>query len=89
MEATNRSTDQLLDQSRKIVICFDGVRRELSMPFSICASREGLEHLLRAIKKALDSGLTYGWVDVTELPKSGPSNTAPLDWKTDGSYYGD
>lgn len=74
---------------KKIVISFDGVRRELQMPFRICCDRETLQEIRKCIGDRLcDTTWSYGWHDIFVQPASGPSNTPPLSWKEDGNDYG-
>lgn len=82
-----------VDRDRQLIISFDGVRRELAIPFQICGSEKALRHLQRALSAALEkqdgTRFHYGWVDITQLPEFGPANKEPLSWRDDGSYYGD
>lgn len=74
--------------AEKVIICFDGVRREFALPFQICGSRETLAAIQRSLGRALSSGeWSYGWHDIYVHPPSGPSNTSPLSWREDGTSY--
>ena len=70
----------------KIIIEFNGIKREIDGPFSICMSSKDVQSLKDAIRPLCDGsdGMTYGWVDVHEiLPRK--SNVPPKPW-TDGSW---
>jgi hypothetical protein len=73
---------------QKLVIEFDGVKREITIPFRICGGAEDLRQLQRALSAVLDRDqpLYYGWVDVTRLPPESKPNTSPISWRADGSY---
>lgn len=64
----------------KVVIDYDGVKREISGPFQICIGPDEAEALRQAILEFLDRGGTFGWVTVYVRPPS-TTNTAPIGWK--------
>jgi len=66
----------------KLIICADGVKRELHGSFSICGSKQDLETLNYFLGKELrERNFSYGWVDIhSQVVKEGQANTSPYDW---------
>jgi len=62
----------------KFVIDFQGIKREITGPFRICASSLDLQILKESLY--LPPGASYGWIKVTEDPMESASNTKPLSW---------
>jgi hypothetical protein len=83
------TTEQRLSSTKKLVIEFDGVKRDLAIPFRICASRETLIQIARAVNDVLAGDWCYGWLDVTERPKESRPNTKPIGWHDHGSAFGE
>ena len=85
---SNMSTEQMLASTKMVVIDFDGIKRELRIPFRICASRETLTYIAKAVNAALARNWSYGWVDITECAKDSHADTKPIGWHDDGSSFG-
>lgn len=67
----------------KIIIEFDGVKREINGDFSICGSGRDLKLLMQMLRDKIgdDGGsFGYGWVQIRE-PLTTATNTAPIGWK--------
>jgi hypothetical protein len=69
--------------AKRFIIEADGVKRELPVPFAICASPTDLEWLARKLNEAAllmqNEGASYGWTSVYEdLPAL--ADTPPLPW---------
>lgn len=67
----------------KLVISYDGVKREISGDFAICANAESLRTLAKAIEDKLEPFPNfYGWMEVREplKPLEITSNQEPLSW---------
>lgn len=72
-----------MSKENKVVIEYDGVKRDLAVPFQMCVGRETLELIASAINTRLqemEPPHTYGWLEVVERPISTP-NDAPIAWK--------
>jgi hypothetical protein len=70
------------DHSMRFVIDAQGIKRELSGPFSIATSRADLEALIWRLRRAAVAwdfeGVSYGWVEVAELIRA---EGEPLPWR--------
>lgn len=66
---------------RKLVIDFNGLKRELEFPFGLCMSRTDLHHLVEQLQARLrDENWCYGWTHI-HAPYSGPTaNQVPIPW---------
>lgn len=64
---------------QKIVVSAQGVKREITGPYAVCGSISDLARLRDALTVALDCGMSYGWVEVTERPLV-VANQPPEPW---------
>ena len=65
----------------KIIISAQGVKREITGPYSVCGSTEDFARLRDALSSFLDRGSCFGWVEVTERPPT-VANQPPEPWVT-------
>jgi len=68
----------------KLILSKDGVKREITTPFALCASTQDLEafsDLLKAASRA-QGDASYGWtrIDDSHPDPEGPRNTMPRKW---------
>lgn len=63
----------------KILIDFNGVKREIDGPFWICGNRVDIATMQRTLYDAIEAGHEYGWIAITDNPPL-TANTPPIKW---------
>lgn len=72
----------------KLIIEFNGVKREIDGDFAVCGSGRDLQLLMCALRERVGNGnepqFSYGWIEVREpLPRV--ANLKPIPWHADGA----
>jgi hypothetical protein len=63
----------------KAIIEYEGVKRQIDGPFSICIGRGNLETLIQCLSEKQEGDLRYGWIEITERPERTP-DSPPIGW---------
>jgi hypothetical protein len=78
----------------KFIIGKGARKREIEGPFGMCGSREDFVQLIRSLQETIGNpktereeshgwfqhGITYGWLNIVELPSEMPPNCVPEPW---------
>ena len=72
----------------KFIIVHSETKRELTIPFDICASREDFELLVNQLQLYLNrEDFTYGWIPIRSRILESGMNTPPVDWDRPGPSW--
>jgi hypothetical protein len=63
----------------KIIIEYDGVKREIEGPFNICGSAADLRSLSEQLR-GFDPDASYGWMSIRTTEASITPNQPPIGW---------
>ena len=64
----------------KIIIDYNGVKRIIEGPFSICATRGDFMALREQLSEGCMEDHSYGWVTIRTHENNPSINTQPIDW---------
>ena len=68
----------------KIIIEYQGVKRQIEGPFEICASGADFKRLREQLSYGCMDEFIYGWVKVRTVESESAANTSPIGWKEEG-----
>ena len=68
-----------------IVIEYQGVKRAISGPFNILATRADFMALRDQLARGCVDDFCYGWVDIRTTEAKSKPDTPPISWKAAGT----